>query len=207
MTDNLENKPRSRDERAQAQRARILDAAQRCFIRDGFHAASMANISAMADMSPGLIYRYFDNKDAIILAIIEQQLAEKRSNIAQLASAAQLAQAVRDLFDGWRRRDESVMNAALFLEMSAQATRDPKISQALAQADRITGADFRNWLRQRAQADGVEANAQEIEVRSLVLQSFVEGLAIRAVREPDYNVDTVVAAVGRLLPRLLSFAP
>ena len=70
--------------RAQAQRDRILNAAQQCFIRHGFHAAGMAGIAQAAQMSPGLIYRYFDNKNAIILAIIERQLAEKRANIDSL---------------------------------------------------------------------------------------------------------------------------
>ena len=41
----------------------ILDAAKKCFIEHGFHAASMANIAETAGMSPGLIYRYFENKE------------------------------------------------------------------------------------------------------------------------------------------------
>jgi len=54
--------------RAAKQRERILDAAEACFIRHGFHAASMAHIAQTADMSAGLIYRYFDGKAAIVKA-------------------------------------------------------------------------------------------------------------------------------------------
>ena len=64
--------------RAEAQRERILCAAQRCFIEYGFHAASMASIAETAQMSAGLMYRYFENKSAIVLAIIERQLQEGR---------------------------------------------------------------------------------------------------------------------------------
>ncbi len=53
--------------RAEAQRDRILCAALKCFIEHGFHAASMANIAETAQMSAGLMYRYFDNKNAIVL--------------------------------------------------------------------------------------------------------------------------------------------
>ena len=35
-----------------SQRERILEAATRCFIQHGFHAASMATISETAEMSP-----------------------------------------------------------------------------------------------------------------------------------------------------------
>ena len=57
-------------DRAQTQCERILNAAKHCFIKYGFHAASMANIADAAKMSAGLIYRYFANKNSIILAII-----------------------------------------------------------------------------------------------------------------------------------------
>lgn len=39
--------------RAEAQRHRILDAAQRCFIARGFHAGSISEIAAEADISQG----------------------------------------------------------------------------------------------------------------------------------------------------------
>src|SRR5215470_19874014 len=40
-------------------RDEILAAAQRCFVRAGFHGASMQDICAEAGMSPGNLYRYF----------------------------------------------------------------------------------------------------------------------------------------------------
>src|SRR5690606_36229393 len=46
-------------ERALAQRERVLCAAEQCFLRRVFHAASIADIAATAEMSAGLIYRYF----------------------------------------------------------------------------------------------------------------------------------------------------
>lgn len=47
--------------RAETQRLRILDAAQRCFIAHGFHAASVSGIAAEAGISQGLMYRYFES--------------------------------------------------------------------------------------------------------------------------------------------------
>ena len=64
--------------KADLQRDRILHAAQCCFIEHGFHAASMASIAATAEMSAGLIYRYFASKNEIIVAIIDRQLALQR---------------------------------------------------------------------------------------------------------------------------------
>ena len=47
-------------------RAEILAAAQRCFVRSGFHGASMQDICAEAGMSPGNLYRYFPSKEALM---------------------------------------------------------------------------------------------------------------------------------------------
>jgi AcrR family transcriptional regulator len=202
---SAEVKSRS-DERGRLQRDRILQAAQQCFIRDGFHAASMASIAATADMSAGLIYRYFESKSAIILAIIERQLVERRANIAALAGEPDLAHRVKELFVAWRDADPSVINAALFLEMSAEATRDPRIAEALMHSDRVSRDDFIAWMRQRAAEQGATPGERDLQVRALALLAFIEGLAIRAVREPDFDESVVAETVDRIVPPLLDFS-
>lgn len=191
--------------RAEVQRERILVAAQQCFIRHGFHAAGMAAISTAAGMSPGLIYRYFDSKNAIILAIIQRQLDDKRSSIDSLPLQTDWEARIRELFAGWQRGDTSLMNPALFLEMSAQATRDPAIADALAAADEASRRHFLAWMRAHAQAQGALVPEDELRTRALALQSFIEGLAIRAVREPGMDAARVAAAVRRFVPALLRF--
>jgi AcrR family transcriptional regulator len=52
-----------------ARRRQILDAARRCFVRDGFHATSMQDLLREANLSAGAVYRYFKSKDEIIAAI------------------------------------------------------------------------------------------------------------------------------------------
>ena len=191
-------------DRTRRQRDRILEAAQQCFIEHGFHAASMASIATTANMSAGLIYRYFDSKSAIVQAIIARQLDDNRANIASLRSDPDLGRRILDLFARWCTRDPSVTNAALLLEMSAQATRDPQVAAALVQADRITGAEFIAWLRERAQQAGKQPDDRDLRARALVLKAFIEGLAVRAVREPDFDASVAQAAVELLLP-LLTF--
>ena len=53
-------------------RALILAAAERAFLKDGFHAASMQTVAAEAGMSPGNLYRYFRSKEDIIAGIAER---------------------------------------------------------------------------------------------------------------------------------------
>src|SRR5256886_2945704 len=50
-------------------RSQILEAALICFAKRGFHQTSMHDISSEAGISVGLIYRYFENKEALISAM------------------------------------------------------------------------------------------------------------------------------------------
>src|SRR3546814_14831985 len=63
-------------ERTEKRRDQVLDAAEACFRREGFHAASVNRIAAEAGMSVGHLYRYFDSQDEIILALFESTFAE-----------------------------------------------------------------------------------------------------------------------------------
>ena len=67
---------RANAQRQSDRRLEILDAAQLCFARSGFHGASMQEICAEARMSPGNLYRYFPSKEALIAGICERNRAE-----------------------------------------------------------------------------------------------------------------------------------
>lgn len=60
--------PKVTEEYLDIRRKQIIDAAYRCFARKGFHQATMRDIYAEAELSPGAIYRYFNSKEEIIEA-------------------------------------------------------------------------------------------------------------------------------------------
>lgn len=190
--------------RAEAQRERILCAAQKCFIEYGFHAASMASIAETAQMSAGLMYRYFENKNAIVLAIIERQLQEGRAQIARMHTSSELAERLFDVFSRWQARDPAVMNAALFLEMSAQATRDPQIAEALRRSDELIFADFKAWMTRSREDGGLGLPPESVETRAFLLQCFIKGLTVSAVRQPRLEPEALRDAIDRAVDRLLS---
>ena len=52
-------------------REQIIDAAMRVFSQKGFSRATNKDIAREAGITPGLIYHYFENKEAVLKAIIE----------------------------------------------------------------------------------------------------------------------------------------
>jgi AcrR family transcriptional regulator len=72
-----------------AKRDQILDGAKNCFLKLGFEAASMNEITAEAGVSKGTIYVYFQNKEELFANLIERErtamltFAEHELNEAQ----------------------------------------------------------------------------------------------------------------------------
>ncbi len=195
--------------RAEAQRVRILDAAQRCFIARGFHAASISEIAAEAGISQGLIYRYFDNKRAMILALIERQLAADQQSIAQTPLSQDMVEGLLASYQLWGRgeslgrHDTAIASVALYAEITAEAQRDPVVAQVLRRQDKLTTDTVREWLRQHDVSRGAKIDEAALDARTLTLRVMVEGLAMRAVRDPDQSPGTVRALLVQVLSRVV----
>lgn len=66
-----------------ASRDNILMAARKCFAQRGFFETSMSDIEAAANVSRGVLYHHFSNKDEMILAIIAENLGNAAAKIEE----------------------------------------------------------------------------------------------------------------------------
>jgi AcrR family transcriptional regulator len=191
-----QDKPRSSEAaaRAEAQRERILLASQQCFIQHGFHSASMASIAETAGMSAGLIYRYFDSKSDIILAIVQQQLKFLRDELV-LHRDIDLAADIAARFGTTNTCYDHGMNAVLLLEISAEATRDPRVAAALDEFDTTLRTGLEEWLTRAPESGGQGLPARLAPSRALLLQCLVEGLKVRETREPNLDRALLMTAL------------
>jgi AcrR family transcriptional regulator len=190
--------------RAEVQRERILCAAQKCFIEHGFHAASMANIAAAAQMSAGLMYRYFENKSAIVKAIVERQLQDGRAQIEQLHTSADLVASILQTYRLWLTRDPAVMNPALYLEMSAEATRDPQIAAALQESDERIYEALHAWMARGRDDRGLGLPPDVASRRTHLLMQVWNGLAVSAVRRPNQDPAAMRDVIEQFVNRLVT---
>lgn len=190
--------------RTQAQRRRILAAAKACFVNSGFHAASMSQIAETAGMSPGLIYRYFENKSAIILAIIEDQLELARRRIRGVRADRDLAAGILEHLRQRSQSADEVMSPALFLEMSAEATRDPQIAAALRNFDAAVRSEVGAWLARSSDEGGYALPADVAEARALMFVCLIEGLKVREAHDPKLDSDLLARALKEVVAALMA---
>lgn len=184
----------NRDARAQAQRDRILDAAQTCFAERGFHGASMAMIADTAQMSPGLIYRYFAGKSELIHGIVTRQIELMAEDLETFQSgmhdaASLIAERFREDAGGPDRnsRTSRMLEPALILEIVAESGRDPVIANAFDAFDRHIDNALGTWLARPREQGGQGIPAHELPARVLILRSLFDGLKMRQARHPQID--------------------
>jgi len=59
-------------EKDESKRVAIMEAAERLFAERGYHGTSVADMARETDLPVGSIYTYFDNKEAVLSAVIEE---------------------------------------------------------------------------------------------------------------------------------------
>jgi TetR/AcrR family transcriptional regulator, transcriptional repressor of aconitase len=113
-----------------ARRRQILDAARRCFVRNGFHATSMQDILGEANLSAGAVYRYFKSKNEIIAAIGFANVAAFTAaveEVLQIDDPPPLDEALGRLVDALERLDEEQDHAKITLQAWSEALRSPAL--------------------------------------------------------------------------------
>jgi AcrR family transcriptional regulator len=80
--------PKISQTRRDARRQEILDAALRCFSRDGFHNTTTADIVRESGVSQGTLYLYFATKDDIVVALADDR-HQGEAFVGALASSEQ----------------------------------------------------------------------------------------------------------------------
>jgi TetR/AcrR family transcriptional repressor of uid operon len=109
--------------------AQILDAAVACFAKRGFHQASMHDISAEAGISVGLIYRYFQNKEAVISAMADRHKREIQEILERARQASGLLESLEVLFTAHCGEAEPQVVSAFVVDLFAEAGRNPHVAE------------------------------------------------------------------------------
>lgn len=128
---------RPRASRSQARRQHLLERARQLFVERGFHQTGMAQIATASGIAVGQIYRDFANKEAIVAAICETDLAawlEEES----LAAAVERgdADAILSWIEQVAMKVPGSEDRRLMCELLAEVGRNARISEIHRDAER-----------------------------------------------------------------------
>jgi AcrR family transcriptional regulator len=193
-----ENKRPVKELRDQLRRGQIVSAAQSCVVRHGFHAASMGQIAAEAQMSVGQIYRYFPSKEAIVHAIVEGIVAKRLQWMLNRDKQVNFAEVLahRDSFRPGYEDEHS--DRVLMLEITAEATRNCEVAEMVREADRR----IRSQAVELVRRDYPELTEHEAAVRVEFMAVVAEGTASRYLTDPVAHPEMMEQVYWDVLKKL-----
>jgi TetR/AcrR family transcriptional regulator, repressor for uid operon len=193
--------PKVSPEYRQERRQHIIDSAARCFARDGFHRATMADICREAEVSPGAVYLYFKSKDEIVKAFCDG-IAERDAAIFDQAvqgrSTREALRNLADLFFGAMDSPESVVRAGVWTHIWAEHTRRAAQGEPVEEVGRPINERFLALVR-RAQERGEINPALDPDSVRMALFTVFEGFLIHiAAKDPGARPRQYAEVIGAL---------
>ena len=185
-----------------ARREHILDAAEHCFARAGFHRTTMQDICKEADVSAGALYVYFASKEALIAGIAERDRNKLAGQLAELAKAPDLTTALGQLGAHYAV-EEPQHKRLMCIEIGVESTRNEAVGAIYRSVDRFVIDSFEQ-LFQRAEAEG--RIKPELDARTLarVLAILGDGLFWRRAVDPEFDAAAMLPAITAIVGSLLN---
>lgn len=181
--------------RPTARRKQVMDAARCLFLTRGFHATGIAQIAKNSGVHVVQIYRDFGSKEGIVAAIAEDEVKASMEAAALAASGASGIEGFRR----WLRAHlERQCTPDLFLEIIAEAARNPRIAAVLQEiAARSRPALIEAFARH---APGTPCQA-DLEVQADLLITLTSGLHSLTIGHPNLDKQRLVARIEAVLER------
>jgi AcrR family transcriptional regulator len=161
-------------------RERVLDAAERLFSTQGFHATSMQEIAAAAGHTTGALYSSFEGKDDLFLAVLHRRRAV-REELWRSALGAAIDSPAGAVAMGESVAPDPAWYGAI-LEFMVHAARNPELQHAVAD---ISGFSSREAFFVEVLEGVASSSPLPIERLAPVIWALVLGFGEMWFAEPE----------------------
>lgn len=182
-------------------RLEILEAAHRCFLRHGLQGASIAMICKEAAISPGHLYHYFANKEAIVEQMAQdylQQLHSHFHNHPEGQDTATILLSELWSMEGWDDLD----HCRILFELLAEAGRNDRVREILR--ENTTG--IRHMLVETlktAQEKGQIDKSLDPEQTGAVLIAVLDAAPMLPLMAPGMDFEQCRRIITTMIRRFL----
>lgn len=192
--------------RGQRTREALVTAARHVFERDGFLDSRLTDIAEGARTSIGTFYTYFDSKEEVFIAVLQQaqddmlhpglpRVEEDPRNIAAVLEASN-----RAYFEAYQR------NARLMVLLEQVATINPTFRELRVRRSKMFTERVARWVR-AAQQSGLADPTLDPLMTARALASMVSRLAYYSFAfEEGWDVDSMVETSTKLWFNALGMA-
>ena len=183
--------------------ARIVEAMRVSVAARGTAGATFDVVAREAGVSRGLLHYYFGTKERLLVEVVRRECEVRIERLEQAIAGADDAEAVlaalvRSLED---YLGEGPTSAVMIFELTTLAQRNEEIAAELGELVRRTRLHLGAALSAKAEA-GVLALRSDPDTVSALLFALADGVTVRRLAEPDYDIAPVLreaAAAARAL--------
>jgi Transcriptional regulator len=165
-------------------REQILSAAMNCFAKRGFHQTSMHDISTEAGISVGLIYRYFENKEAVISAMADRHKGEIQEMLERARQAPTLLESLEILFTAHCCEDAPQVVSAFVVDLYAEASRNGQVRALVSDVVQTAMDGVTNLIAQSPEAANA-ANELKPQQLSELIFAVARGMLMYDTLQPQ----------------------
>ena len=203
---------------------RILQAAEECFARSGFQAASMDEVIAAAGMSSSTVYRYFpEGKRSLIRAVLTRRMGPLVERIKRIAESEEPLDFERDFIEALTllnyqrhgaaadsevdRQDDALQApgdvglsswAPLAYHAWGELTRDPEMSVLVQESYRDIHGGLTRLCRNGQRVGTISRRLSPDQMASLI-QSVSFGLIVEQLITGRADVEGAASTLRQLL--------
>ncbi len=190
--------------RTRETQARLLDAAEEIFVRDGFEGAQLDEIAATAGRSKGAVYTHFKSKEDLFLALFEHRT---RSYVERLSESlhkctnrSQSLEAFREFYVGLVR---DRIWPILTLEFKLYALRHPESKERLRIAFEMSKTTNDDEMYEKTFGKLTRAARRDNDLALLALGPIVSGLILESHFELEaFSEKPLRRILGRIFDAL-----
>jgi AcrR family transcriptional regulator len=164
-------------------RSQILEAGLVCFAKRGFHQTSMHDISAEAGISVGLIYRYFENKEAVISAMAARHKEEIQQMLERARRAPSLLESLEILFTAHCCENEPRLISAFVVDLYAEASRNPHVAHLVRDVLETAMSGVRDLIARAPEAQNTGNHLTPDDLAELIF-AVARGMLMLDVLRP-----------------------
>jgi AcrR family transcriptional regulator len=196
--------PRPR-ELASDKAARIVEAMRLSLAARGIAGSTFDHVAREAGVSRGLLHYYFGTKEQLLVEVVRRECDVRSERLEESIAGADSAD---DVLEALVRSLEDFLGAGpatatMFYEMLTLAQRNAEIAAELAQLGRRMRSHLADALRAKGEAGVVALRSDPVEV-SAFLFTLADGLTVRRLSEPDFDITPVMEQAAATARALLS---
>ena len=138
----------------------------------------MHDISAEAGISVGLIYRYFENKEAVIAAMADRHKKQIHEILERARQAPNLREALETLFTAHCGETEPQVTAAFVVDLFAEASRNTHVAELVRGVCEASMNGVTDLIARSPEAKASELNPREM---AELIFAVNDGMLLRGV--------------------------